>query len=167
MHVVVSNIDEERQFRDALERMEECGQVYGRFNMTPETLEKPIPPANVVNLFDILPSVFMNSSVNPGDTSALLAERGKFQYQTIKKLAAALEFDYDYALWLDSEAIAVQPFSLKYTFESYIRTPTIWRSRMSKTDMMLEISENSAKTLGRSIDSFGSAYWTLERWVCA
>ena len=46
-----------------------------------------------------------------------------------------------------------------------IKTPTIWRSRMTKTDEMRNIQRDAARVLGRSIDSFGSAYWNLERSV--
>ncbi|KAK1484809.1 hypothetical protein CCUS01_15419 [Colletotrichum cuscutae] len=120
----------------------------------------PKPKINIINMFDILPPVFHSMTtgkIRGNDTSALLKERGKYQYQTIKKMSAALELDYDYALWLDSEAIAVQPFSMRQTFDAYVKDPTIWRSRMTNDDFMRRLIGAAANVLDRSMDSFGPA----------
>ncbi|KAH8747608.1 hypothetical protein F5883DRAFT_382976, partial [Diaporthe sp. PMI_573] len=118
-------------------------------------------------LYDILPDIFRIEGVTPYDTSKILKERGKFQYQTIKKMVPAVNFDYNYGLWLDSEAIAIRPFSLREIFNTYIRAPTIWRSRMAKTDFMKAMMRDCANVLGRSIDSFSSILWTFEstQWI--
>ncbi|KAJ0272203.1 hypothetical protein CBS470a_012809 [Colletotrichum nupharicola] len=82
-------------------------------------------------------------------------------------MAAAMELKYDWALWLDSEAIAVQPFSIRQTFDSYIKNPTIFRSKMANTDFMRAIIGSSANVLNRDIESFGQKFWNLEsvEWI--
>ncbi|TDZ17399.1 hypothetical protein Cob_v009408 [Colletotrichum orbiculare MAFF 240422] len=170
IHVVVSDSNEAEIFRDALDGLAECGERFSIFPVPPSNVNGPKPKVNIVNVYDILPPTLLSTAtgnVTGADTSALLKERGKFQYQTIKKLAAAIELQYDWALWLDSEAIVVRPFSLRQTFDTYIKTPTIWRSRMTNNDFMRWNVETSAKILNRDLASFGERYWNLEsvEWI--
>jgi len=53
-----------------------------------------LPEVNVTNLYDILPPQFKELTM-ANDTSALLEIGEKYKYQGIKKLAAAVHFDYD------------------------------------------------------------------------
>ncbi|OHW89971.1 hypothetical protein CSPAE12_11439 [Colletotrichum incanum] len=170
IHVIVSDSGEVDLFNDALSNLEACGERFSIFPVPPQNVNGPKPNIEVINLFDILPSAFhslTSGNITREDTSALLEERGKYQYQTIKKLAAAATFKYDYGLWLDSESIAVQPFSIRETFNTYVEAPTVWRSRHSNTDVMRNIMRASANVLNRSIDSFGPAFWNLEsqEWI--
>lgn len=170
IHVIVSDSGEAKTFEDALSSLKACERTFSIFPVPPANIKGPKPKVNIINLYDILPPVFHSlteGNITREDTSALLNERGKFQYQTIKKMAAAAELKYDYALWLDSEAIVVQPFSIRQTFESYVKAPTIWRSRMNSNEFMRAIMDSTASVLGRSIDSFGPAFWNLEsvEWI--
>ncbi|KAH0425370.1 hypothetical protein CcaCcLH18_11026 [Colletotrichum camelliae] len=170
IHVIVSDSNEVTEFQNALNGLKSCGESFSIFQTPPANVNGPKPKFNIVNLFDILPPVFhtlTKGKITGADTSALISERNKYQYQTIKKLAAAMELKYDWALWLDSEAIAVQPFSIRQTFDSYIKNPTIFRSRMTNTDFMRAIIGSSANVLNRDIESFGQKFWNLEsvEWI--
>ncbi|KAH9234620.1 hypothetical protein K456DRAFT_1835363 [Colletotrichum gloeosporioides 23] len=170
IHVIVSDSNEVKEFQDALNGLKSCGETFSIFQTPPANINGPKPKFNIVNLFDILPPVFhtlTKGKITGADTSALISERNKYQYQTIKKMAAAMELKYDWALWLDSEAIAVQPFSIRQTFDSYIKNPTIFRSKMANTDFMRAIIGSSANVLNRDIESFGQKFWNLEsvEWI--
>ncbi|KAF9871208.1 hypothetical protein CkaCkLH20_11377 [Colletotrichum karsti] len=165
IHVIVSDSGEVELFQDALNGLKSCGKRFSIFKTPASNVNQPKPKVNIVNLFDILSPAFhalTTGNITREDTSALLRERGKYQYQTIKKMAAAMELKYNWALWLDSEAIAVQPFSMRHTFDSYIRKPTIWRSKMTNTDFMRMNIGGAANVLNRDIESFGQRYWNLE-----
>ncbi|OHF00710.1 hypothetical protein CORC01_04027 [Colletotrichum orchidophilum] len=171
-HVVVSDSNEVTMFQDAMKKLKSCGPSFSIFPTPPMNINGPKPNINIINFFDILPPVFHSMTTGKimgNDTSAVLKERGKYQYQTIKKMAAAaaVDLDYDYALWLDSEAIAVQPFSMRQTFDTYVKAPTIWRSQMTNDDFMRKIIGSAADVLDRSLDSFGSDFWNLEsnEWI--
>ncbi|GJN79105.1 hypothetical protein PLIIFM63780_002618 [Purpureocillium lilacinum] len=165
--VIVSDSGEAAALRELLDGSEPCGKTFGRWDVPMQNRERPITSVDIVNVYDILPKAFLTSDVARNDTSKLLQELGKFGYQSVKKLAAAIRFNYDSALWLDSESIAVRPFSFRETFEAYVKAPTIFRSMRTSTDFMRSIMENSAKVLGRSITSFGPDAWTLEstQWI--
>ncbi|GKT44599.1 uncharacterized protein ColSpa_04780 [Colletotrichum spaethianum] len=170
IHVIVSDSGEADMFNNMLNGLEACGEKFGIFPVPPKNFNGPKPNIKIVNLFDILPPVFhslISDGITKEDTSALLRERGKYEYQTIKKLAAALTLDYDYGLWLDSESIAVQPFSMRQTFNTYVKAPTVWRSSHTNHDMMRDTMRASAGVLNRPIDSFGPKFWNLEsqEWV--
>ncbi|GJC83508.1 hypothetical protein ColLi_06346 [Colletotrichum liriopes] len=170
IHAIVSDSGEVDLFNDAMNNLEACGERFSIFPVPPQNVNGPKPNIEITNLFDILPSVFhslTSGNITREDTSALLEERGKYQYQTIKKLAAAAKFKYDYGLWLDSDSIAVQPFSIRQTFNTYVQAPTVWRSRHTNHDMMRAIMRASAGVLNRSIDSFGPEFWNLEsqEWI--
>ncbi|KAK1978619.1 hypothetical protein LZ30DRAFT_598732 [Colletotrichum cereale] len=170
IHVVVSDSGEADLFNDALNGLEPCGEKFGIFPVPLENVNGSRPNIKITNLFDILPPVFhslVNGNITTEDTSALLHERGKYQYQTIKKLAAAATLNYDYGLWLDSESIAVQPFSMRETFDAYVKAPTVWTSRNTNHDMMRDTMKASVEVLDRSMDFFGPTFWNLEsqEWI--
>jgi hypothetical protein len=167
-HVIVSDSREAKEWKTFELMLEDCGETFGRFKVPTKNMHARNPKINVINLYDILPPVFKNSSnIFSNDTSALLTTHNKYIYQSIKKMAAALHLDYDYALWLDSEAIAVQPFSFRRVFDVFVEAPVVWRSRATNNDFMRGLMRNTAHTLGRSIESFGSAAWMLEslEWI--
>ncbi|EMT72334.1 hypothetical protein FOC4_g10001784 [Fusarium odoratissimum] len=82
-------------------------------------------------------------------------------------MSAADHFDYDFAMWLDSEAIFVAPGEIRDIFEGHMRNPIVWRSRMSFQDREKFLMSKAAATLGRSINSFGDQLWLLEslQWI--
>ncbi|KAG9505089.1 hypothetical protein J7337_002055 [Fusarium musae] len=82
-------------------------------------------------------------------------------------MSAAEHFDYDMAMWLDSEAIFVAPGEIRDIFEGHLQNPIVWRSRMSFQDREKFLMSKAAATLGRSIDSFGDQLWLLEslQWI--
>ncbi|KLO89414.1 uncharacterized protein LW93_1473 [Fusarium fujikuroi] len=82
-------------------------------------------------------------------------------------MSAADHFDYDLAMWLDSEAIFVSPGGIRDIFEGHLRNPIVWRSRMSFQDREKFLMSKAAATLGRSINSFGDQLWLLEslQWI--
>lgn len=162
-YAIVSDSSEKKSFQEMLDTLQPCGRTFSRWDVPPNNINGPAVKVEIVNMFDILPNFFHGNNISLESTSYILDTYGKFVYQSIKKLASAMHFEYDHGLWLDSEAIAVRPFRLRETFDTYIKAPTVFRSRMSNTDFMGEIMNNSAKVLGRSIDSFGSYLWTLER----
>ncbi|PHH75887.1 hypothetical protein CDD82_4226 [Ophiocordyceps australis] len=167
-YVVASNSDEVRDFGQLLENLEPCSATYGRWQVPETNINGKVPHVNIINLYDILPSwLKLQQHAMPNNTSQLLGHHGKSAYQSIKNMAVALEYEYDFGLWIDSESIAVRPFSLRETFSAYLEAPTIWRSRMGKAEFQHDVMRNAAKVLGRSIDSFGSALWTLEstQWI--
>ncbi|KAJ6443293.1 glutathione-S-transferase theta, GST [Purpureocillium lavendulum] len=165
--IVVSDAGEADALRKLLDDSKPCGQTFGRWDVPKPNRQRPVTSIDIVNMYDILPKTLLTSELTRNDTSELLKKHGKFGYQSIKKLAAAIHFNYDFALWLDSESVAVRPFSFRETFEAYTKAPTIWRSMRTSTDFERSIMENSAKVLGRSIASFGPDAWTLEstQWI--
>ncbi|KAL3294255.1 hypothetical protein RB213_012680 [Colletotrichum asianum] len=59
------------------------------------------PKINITNVYDIVLDAFrsmIKGNISAGDMSALLNERGRYQYQTIKKILAAIELEYDWGL---------------------------------------------------------------------
>ena len=164
IHLIVSDSREAAEWKKREAKLEPCGERWSRFDVPSHNVGRKNPKINVVNLFDILPPLLkVSSDVNASDTSAILRDRGKYAYQSIKKLMAAIHMDFDWGLWLDSEAIAVQPFSMREVFDAFIETPVIWKSRMSSDDGMRDWMSRAARTLGRSLDSFGPSTWFLER----
>lgn len=121
-----------------------------------------LPDIDVVNLYDILPPQLQKLAA-PNDTSELLRISGeKYKYQGVKKLAAAAYFDHDYALWLDSDAIVVQPFRIREVFDDFVKAPVIFTSRIAgETEMNL--FNDVLSVLGRSHDSFAPRYFNIER----
>ncbi|KAF4921946.1 hypothetical protein CGCVW01_v005625 [Colletotrichum viniferum] len=165
IHLIVSDSKEVKAFQDAIDGLKRCGERFSIFPTPKANINGPKPKINIINFYDIVPDAFrsiIKGNISAGDTSALLNERGRYQYQTIKKLSAAIELEYDWGLWLDSEAVVVQPFSMREVFDSYIKTPTVWRSKNSRTDFMVSLITGSANVLGRDIESFGKALWNLE-----
>ncbi|KAK1961185.1 hypothetical protein LY78DRAFT_645275 [Colletotrichum sublineola] len=170
IHVIVSDSSEYKMFQTALDNLVSCGERFSIFPVPQGNVGGPRPNIEIINLFDILPPVFhmlTNGNITANDTSALLRERGKYQYQTIKKMAAAAALDYDWALWMDSESIVVQPFSARRMFDGFARAPTIWRSSLANTPIMHSLMNNSASVLRLPAGAFGPDLWNLEsqEWI--
>ncbi|KAK1991862.1 hypothetical protein LX36DRAFT_589588 [Colletotrichum falcatum] len=165
IHVIVSDSSEHGLFSAALDNLAPCGERFGVFPVPPGNVGGPRPNVQVVNMFDIIPPAIhalTSGNITADDTSALLREQGKFQYQTIKKLAAAAALDYDWALWMDSESVVVQPFSARRAFEAYARAPTVWRSSNASRDIMRRFMRRAEAVMGLPNDTFGPDFWNLE-----
>ncbi|GAM88665.1 hypothetical protein ANO11243_066990 [Dothideomycetidae sp. 11243] len=162
IHVVVSNAKEGEQLRTIINTLPDCGETFGLWDV-PESNRGPDHKldVNIVELLDILPDELRPKDL-PEDTDPLLASMGKWGYVAAKKLLMAFHFDYDWALWLDAEAIAVQPFSIRETFDAYASSPTIFRSRMAREHNAWEITAGAAFVLGRSPTVYGAEYWAME-----
>jgi hypothetical protein len=162
---VLSNRYETLEFRELGDEYlgRPCPPWFGRFEV--KTQEKPMLNMRYVNMFDILPgSLKAFDGVSENTTEPLLATYGKYKYQGIKKLQTTRNFSYSHVLWLDSEGVAVQPFSMTDLFDKYIAEPIVWTSRYAWMDhFMSRLMWRSADLLGRSVESFGTNYWNVER----
>ncbi|KAL9570946.1 hypothetical protein ACKAV7_005283 [Fusarium commune] len=165
-HIIVSNSAEVEGLTQLLSTLEDCNQTFSRWKTPKNNVPGKPPSFNIVNLYDILPAR-LRTDLTPGDTSALLKKFDKYAYQSIKKMSAADHFNYDLAMWLDSEAIFVAPGEIRDIFEGHLRNPIVWRSRMSFQDREKFLMSKAAATLGRSINSFGDQLWLLEslQWI--
>ncbi|KAF4502485.1 hypothetical protein FAGAP_1300 [Fusarium agapanthi] len=165
-HIIVSNSDEVEGLTKLLSTLQDCNQTFSRWKAPKSNVPGKDPIFNIVNLYDILPAR-LRTDLTPEDTSGLLKKYDKYAYQSIKKMSAADHFDYDLAMWLDSEAIFVAPGEIRDIFEGHLKNPIIWRSRMSFQDREKFLMSKAAATLGRSINSFGDQLWLLEslQWI--
>ncbi|EXM15685.1 hypothetical protein FOTG_15990 [Fusarium oxysporum f. sp. vasinfectum 25433] len=165
-HIIVSNSAEVEGLTQLLSTLEPCNQTFSRWKTPKDNVPGKNPSFNIVNLYDILPAR-LRTDLTPEDTSALLKKFDKYAYQSLKKMSAADHFDYDFAMWLDSEAIFVAPGEIRNVFEGHMRNPIVWRSRMSFQDREKFLMSKAAATLGRSINSFGDQLWLLEslQWI--
>ncbi|RYC84033.1 hypothetical protein BFJ63_vAg13056 [Fusarium oxysporum f. sp. narcissi] len=165
-HIIVSNTAEVESLTQLLSTLEPCNQTFSRWKTPKDNVPGKNPSFNIVNLYDILPAR-LRTDLTPEDTSALLKKFDKYAYQSLKKMSAADHFDYDFAMWLDSEAIFVAPGEIRDIFEGHMRNPIVWRSRMSFQDREKFLMSKAAATLGRSINSFGDQLWLLEslQWI--
>ncbi|KAI1078030.1 hypothetical protein F5B20DRAFT_582557 [Whalleya microplaca] len=166
IQIIVSDSHEQAAFRALLAaRLQPCNSTYSRFPVPPTLRAAPAPRVNVTNLFDILPPLLLDTEgVSADDTSPLLRARGKYVYQSVKKLAAAFAFAYDVALWLDAEAAVVQPFAARAgLFDEWVRSPgPLFRSRMARQPWMVRLMGDAWRVLGREQSSFGELGWVLE-----
>ena len=78
----------------------------------------------------------------------------------MKKLLALDKYDYDGALIIDSEALAVQPFEMRRVFAQQALEPIVWRSREGR-DIHKPYLASAARVLGRDITSFGSEHMAV------
>ncbi|KAG7435493.1 putative peroxisomal-coenzyme A synthetase [Fusarium oxysporum f. sp. raphani] len=165
-HIIVSNSAEVEGLTQLLSTLDPCNQTFSRWKTPKDNVPGKNPSFNIVNLYDILPAR-LRTDLTPEDTSALLKKFDKYAYQSLKKMSAADHFDYDFAMWLDSEAIFVAPGEIRNIFEGHMRNPIVWRSRMSFQDREKFLMSKAAATLGRSINSFGDQLWLLEslQWI--
>ena len=154
--VILSDSTELTQFRDLLEDMESCGSRYDHFPLASEPIWNP--RIRLFNFYDFLP-LELQAETKPDDTSSLLEICGKYKYQSLKKLLSARDLRYDAAIWIDSEAIAVQPFSFRPIFSRQLLEPVIWHSRHSLSESQQSRMRGVARVLGRSLESFGERYW--------
>ncbi|KAI1053177.1 hypothetical protein LB506_012316 [Fusarium annulatum] len=165
-HIIVSNSAEVEGLTQLLSTLEDCNETFSRWKTPKDNVPGNNPTFNIVNLYDILPAR-LRADLTPEDTSSLLKKYDKYAYQSIKKMSAADHFDYDLAMWLDSEAIFVSPGEIRDIFEGHLCNPIVWRSRMSFQDREKFLMSKAAATLGRSINSFGDQLWLLEslQWI--
>lgn len=161
---ILSNDDEMKQFRKLLDDMPACGRKFHRWPVDPSVDARPPPKYHLYNMYDLLPREIQHFAEKE-DTGELHGTFNKFRYQSIKKMTASYELDYDWAWWLDSEAIAVQPFSFRKIMDQMAREPIVWRSRNAEKQAGANIMIPTARVLGRSVESFGSKYWNLEEYV--
>ena len=162
--VILSNQAEVELLAVHLSQESQCGPNYQGYDTSNVAHLSTPPLIELVNLYDILPKSLRE--LTSEDSQDLLNKYGKFKYQTIKKLVAAAQYDYDYAVWLDSEGFVLRPFSMQRVISDFVKHPTIWHSNLNDnrvTDKMQEVMETAAHVLGRSIDTFGRRYWNLER----
>ena len=74
-------------------------------------------------MFDTLPARLQNmDGVSPNNTQVILDVFGKYKYQGIKKLATTRYLSYSWVLWVDSEGVAVQPFSMNELFDKQMES---------------------------------------------
>ncbi|RDW67011.1 hypothetical protein BP5796_09760 [Coleophoma crateriformis] len=168
---VLSNQAEIELFQARLQAQSPCGSNFLNYN-TSHVANNTHPRQLVLeNLYDILPPPLSNmTGLNhtTRDTVGVLQKHGLYKYQSIKKLAAAARHDFDYALWLDSEGLAIRPFSMRETIRAYYRDPVIWKSAMTderQTDFMRAIMDASAGMIGRTMEEFGRRYWNVESFM--
>jgi hypothetical protein len=165
--VILSNKEEVTLLNLRLGQETQCGNNFQQYNShTVANLSKP-PLLEIVNLYDILPtSIRAMTSENTLDLLQAFGPLGKYKYQSLKKLAAAAFYDYDYGIWLDSEGFALRPFSMSAIISRYMEHPLIFRSAMNdnrQSENMQAVMETAASILGRTMDSYGKRYWNLER----
>ena len=164
---ILSNRKEVEEFEiHAIEYLSKpCPSPFGKFEL--KQPHKPFPNLRYVNMYDVLPQTLKKmKDVNENSTQPIMDKVGKYKYQGIKKMQTTRYFSYEHVLYLDSEGVAVQPFSMGEIFDKNLADPIIWRSRFGWLDpLMKPVMHSSAKILGRSIDSFGENYWNLERYV--
>ncbi|RDW62014.1 hypothetical protein BP6252_11447 [Coleophoma cylindrospora] len=168
---VLSNQAEVELFHARLQAQSPCGSNFLNYNTSHVANNTHPKLLALENLYDILPPLLSNTSGlnhTTRDTVGVLKQHGLYKYQSIKKLSAAARYDYDYALWLDSEGLAIRPFSMRETIRAYYRDPVIWKSAMTderQTDFMRAIMDASAGMIGRTMEEFGRRYWNVERSV--
>ncbi|KAI9166377.1 hypothetical protein HJFPF1_02477 [Paramyrothecium foliicola] len=61
--------------------------------------------------------------------------------------------------------MVVQPFRFKAVFDDFIRNAVVFRSRMASNGFMNSFMADSARTLGRQIESFGEKTWLLDKYA--
>ncbi|KAF2663109.1 hypothetical protein BT63DRAFT_419302 [Microthyrium microscopicum] len=169
LNIILSDSKEVGLFEKELVSLHErCPSQFGPTRLTEsEQVDRSfLPKINLVNLYDLLPPQ-LQKQVTPDDTSNLLEIGGKFKYQGLKKLASAEKLDHDYCLWLDSEAMVVQPFHMREVFDNFVKAPVMFTSRIGITELQHGILRDALAILGRSQDSFGARYFNLEseQWI--
>jgi hypothetical protein len=165
LNIILSDSKEVQMFEKELSSLHErCPLQFGptRLSEFEQTSRSALPKINLVNLYDLLPPQ-LQQQVKPDDTSKLLDTGLKFKYQGLKKLGSAEKLEYDYCLWLDSEAIVVQPFHMREVFDNFVKAPSIFTSRIGNGQLQQDILSSALAVLGRSHDSFGTRYVNIER----
>ena len=99
-----------------------CPAEFGIWEIEESARQKPKLNMHYVNMYDILPHRLKKmEGVSPQDTQPILDKFGKYKYQAIKKVQTTRSLSYSWLLWVDSEGIAVQPFSMDDLFDKYIK----------------------------------------------
>ncbi|KAH7412857.1 hypothetical protein BKA64DRAFT_740611 [Cadophora sp. MPI-SDFR-AT-0126] len=129
------------------------------------------PQLTLHNLYDILPPSIQNLT-HVNDTSSLVAAYGKYKYQSVKKLAAAAYFEYDYGMWLDSEGFVLRPVEFREMVRKWASEPVMWteletQGSPRRNEWIVGINQGCASVLGRTMESFGTAvsFWQGFTWI--
>jgi hypothetical protein len=113
----------------------------------------------VVSFEDVLAKFGISESPD-----ILLAECGKFSFQTLKKFYTMLYSDADRFLVLDSESMWVRPTDMKKMFDDFFAAPFVSGSDLRKrpplSKFSLDVVEASNELLGSTVP-----YWFLENFV--
>ncbi|KAE8446546.1 hypothetical protein EG329_011878 [Mollisiaceae sp. DMI_Dod_QoI] len=126
--VILSNVEEVDSFRTRFSEQPKCGSNFFGYNTSAAANFSMPPLVELVNLYDILPASLQSETSE--DTVDLLNKVGKYTYQSLKKMAGAAYFHYDYALGLDSEGVVIRPFNLQKALREYGKHPAVWHSVM-------------------------------------
>lgn len=120
---ILSNSIEVEEFQKLVTRYlsTPCPAYFGIFHIKEHQRQKPMLNIHYVNMYDILPPRLQSMrGVSEKSTQVILDTFGKYKYQGIKKLQTTRYLSYSWVLWVDSEGIAVQPFSMNALFDKYI-----------------------------------------------
>jgi hypothetical protein len=113
----------------------------------------------VVSFEDVLAKFGISESPD-----ILLAEYGKFSFQTLKKFYTMLYSDADHFLVLDSESMWVRPTDMKKMFDDFFTTPFVSGSDLRKRPplpkLLFDVVKASNEFLGSAVP-----YWFLENFV--
>ncbi|KAH6712339.1 hypothetical protein BKA61DRAFT_736763 [Leptodontidium sp. MPI-SDFR-AT-0119] len=149
-----------------------CGSTYLAYNILPSSRTLTYPPhLTLHNLYTLLPSNIQNLTT-PTETSDLVKKYGKYKYQSMKKLAAAAHFEYDYAILLDSEGLVIRPVAFKELVREWMKRPVVWKELAAvgsprRNGWVVGINEGCARTLGRTMQNFGTgvSFWEGYTWI--
>ena len=138
-----------------------CTSSFLNYN-TKHSAHRTYPNVALHNLHSIVPPSIQNLTApnETNDTSSLVPIYKKYKYQTMKKLAGAAYFDYDYAILLDSEGFVIRPLAMKEMVRQWASGPVIWTELTPdgsprRVEWMEQINAASAHVLGRTMESFG------------
>jgi hypothetical protein len=159
--IILSSTNEVNELRKLLDDSsvtKNCASDYLNYNTSPATHLRHPPRITLHNLYDIAPPSIQNIT-NPEDTTDLLRFK-KYKYQSVKKLAAAAYFNYNYAILLDSEGFVLRPVAFKEMVRQWASGPVIWYETWPvgsplRSDWIVAINEACAHTLGRTMENFG------------
>ena len=117
---------------------------------------------SVVNLSDILKQ---EEGVEV-DEPKLLAQVGKFNFQSLKKIYAVKHFNTGTILVLDSEALMIRPVVLGEIFEQYRRDKFIVYTDLGTQKIQRDVAHTSFELIGKSFENlwfFEYDYWFFEK----
>ncbi|KAH7348534.1 hypothetical protein BKA65DRAFT_594344 [Rhexocercosporidium sp. MPI-PUGE-AT-0058] len=150
----------------------QCGPTYLSYPIPRSSSNLTYPPnLTLHNLYTLLPPSIQNLTT-AAETSDLVRKYGKYKYQSMKKLAAAAHFEYDYAILLDSEGLVIRPVAFKELVGEWTKGPVIWKELAGvgsprRNRWVVEINEGCAWTLGRTMENFGTgvSFWEGYTWI--
>ncbi len=100
-----------------------------------------------------------------GEESALLERLGKFNFQTIKKLFAALRYGSDTCLLMDSEAVVIRPCRIADLFHTYLHRKYLFYSPFIGTELQQQVQTNVCELFGDRYEDvwlFDHQNWFVE-----